>query len=241
MPDEHGRHDELLVAALAAGDLTGPERETTTRLVSECVACSTLHRDLRAIALATATLPAPVRRRDFRLSPDDAARARRSGLRGLLAAFGTRRFSFAMPVGGTLAALGVAALLLAAMPGTALPLAAIDDAATQRMDLYAASPGAGQTDTGQEDGAAAGGSDAPAAPTAAPAAMPDPSAGVGVAGGEIEREEGPIEADAPGAEALAAEVARERTADELLVILGGVALLVGIGLVGMRWSARRLT
>jgi hypothetical protein len=58
-------------------------------------------------------VPAPVRPRDFRLTPEQAAAIRPpSGLRRLLAPLAGARFAFAGPAGAGLAALGLAGILL---------------------------------------------------------------------------------------------------------------------------------
>ena len=117
MPDPaatlHVTHDRELVAACAAGDVTGADLERVRTLVAGCAACAELHRDLRLIAAALPAIPAPVRPRDFRLAPEVAATLRRpSGLRRLLAPLASARFAFAGPVGASLAALGIAGILL---------------------------------------------------------------------------------------------------------------------------------
>jgi hypothetical protein len=127
LPDsQHPDHDLELVAAYAAGDAAGPELERATALVSTCAECAALHHDLRAIAAAMPELPAPARRRDFRLTPEQAASLRPSGIRGLLATLSGPRFSFATPLGTGLAALGIVGVLVASggLPsggGTAAP------------------------------------------------------------------------------------------------------------------------
>src|SRR3954451_12224995 len=73
---DHARHDLLLVAALAAGDTSGTDRDRALDLTRSCAACAELHDDLVAIARATASVPPPIadRPRDFQLTPADAAR-----------------------------------------------------------------------------------------------------------------------------------------------------------------------
>ena len=79
----HDRHDRLVVAALAAGDLAGNDRDQALALTASCADCARLHADLIAIARATATLPPPIAAtgRDFRLTPAQAADLRRTGWR----------------------------------------------------------------------------------------------------------------------------------------------------------------
>ncbi len=74
---EHGAHDQLLVARFAAGDVTDAEADAARSLVASCADCRLLASDLVAIAHATADLPNPVRRRDFRLTRERAAELRR--------------------------------------------------------------------------------------------------------------------------------------------------------------------
>ena len=121
LPD-HTTHDPELIAAYAAGDAAGSDLAGATELVAECTECAALHRDLRAIATALPELPAPVRTRDFRLTPEQAASLAPSGWRGLLAAFASPRFRLAAPLGTGLAAIGLAGLLLGT-PGSVLPTA----------------------------------------------------------------------------------------------------------------------
>src|SRR5689334_7144368 len=83
---DHDRHDPLLVAALAAGDLAGTDRDQAVALIRSCADCAALHDDLQAIARATASVPPPITtlHRDFRLTPADAARLRPAGWRRFL-------------------------------------------------------------------------------------------------------------------------------------------------------------
>ncbi len=118
LPHTSPDHDELLIARLAVDDL--PPTESAGRLarswVADCPACAELLSDLKAIAAATAALPAPRRTRDFRLTEADAARLRPAGWRGLVARFGSPTFAFTRPLAAGLATLGIAGLLLATIP-----------------------------------------------------------------------------------------------------------------------------
>ena len=150
LPD-HVTHDPELIAAYAAGDATGTALDQAADLVAACTECADLHRDLRAISTALPELPAPVRPRDFRLTPEQAASLRPVGWRGVLAAFAAPRFRLAAPLGAGLAAAGLAGLLLAS-PGALLPGAASGEATTGSAPSLAAAPAA----PGDQPSAAAG-------------------------------------------------------------------------------------
>jgi hypothetical protein len=110
----HDRHDPMLVAALAADDLAGTDRDQAIALTRGCADCATLHEDLRALARATASAPPPIatRPRDFRLTPADAAHLRPSGWRRLVAAASSSRTIFSRPLGAGLATIGLVGLLI---------------------------------------------------------------------------------------------------------------------------------
>ena len=115
--DAHASHDGLLVAALAADDLEGQSRASAERMVATCAECRRLVDDIRAIASATATMPAMPRTRDFRLTEGDAARLRPMGWRRLAAALAGARFALSRPLAVGLTTMGLAGLLLSAIPG----------------------------------------------------------------------------------------------------------------------------
>lgn len=112
---DHAGHDRLVIAALAAGDAVGREREAAQALISTCDACQLLHDDLRSITASIRAL-APVSvavDRDFRLTADDARRLMRGGwFRRLVRPFGEVRRSVIQPAAGALMALGLAAIVL---------------------------------------------------------------------------------------------------------------------------------
>ena len=116
----HERHDLLLVAAWASDDLDGAARRAADELVAGCSGCADLAADLRALARATHDLPPADRPRDYFLTTADAERLRPRGLRRLLAAFAAPTAPI-RPLATGLTTLGVAGLLLAALPGI-LPL-----------------------------------------------------------------------------------------------------------------------
>src|SRR3954451_8466897 len=203
VPDSvHADHDLELVAAYAAGDAEGTVLDDAIALVAACPDCAALHHDLRSIAAALPELPVPTRTRDFRLSADQAASLRPSGLRGLVATLSGPRFSFAVPLGTGLAALGIVGVLVSSgaipfgSPGaggaafetqgdTTLPAAAPEVASAPPPDVDAQLPAASAAASAAPAGAAAAGlaaSPEPAAsapaqeiPDTLAATSPDPS------------------------------------------------------------------
>ena len=120
-PTSHDRHDTMLVAALAAGDLAGNDRDLAGNdrdlaldLTAACPECSSLRADLLAIARATAVVPPPVVAvaRDFRLTPADAARLRPAPWRRLGGWLRTPQQSVFRPLGLGLTTLGLVGLLI---------------------------------------------------------------------------------------------------------------------------------
>ena len=184
LPD-HVTHDPELIAAYAAGDAAGPALDQAADLVASCTECAELHRDLRAISTALPELPAPVRPRDFRLTPEQAAALRPAGWRGVLAAFAAPRFRLAAPLGAGLAAAGLAGLLLAS-PGGLLPRATGEAESGSAPSAAAGAPAVQADQASGAAGAAATTSDgyaggaalaAPEAPSPAAASAPAPAVG----------------------------------------------------------------
>jgi hypothetical protein len=116
-PAAEAQDHAALVVALDAGDLAGAELLAAESLAASCTGCAALVHDLAAIRGAMTALPVPPRRRDYRLTADDAARLRPFGWRRLLewlAAPG----STVRPLATGLATLGVVGLLLTSgLPG----------------------------------------------------------------------------------------------------------------------------
>jgi anti-sigma factor RsiW len=224
IPDNaHDTHDLELVAAYAAGDAGTGALERATALVATCSECAALHHDLRAIAAALPELPAPVRPRDFRLTPEQAASLRPGGIRGLLAAFSGPRFAFATPLGTGLAALGIVGVLVAsggfptggATGGAAVTAPEVAPAASDAM--YGAAE----------------------APSAAPEMLAAPSedANTGLA-----QKSSPTEpaASAAPADGTTIAAAAPETGPSPLGALSLVVVLLGGALLGARFVARRL-
>lgn len=174
----HEDHDLMLVAALAAGDLAGTDRDQAIALVDSCPACATLRDDLQSIARATRTLPPPVRMpaRDFRLSEWDAARLRPAGWRRFLPGR-VGQAAFTRPLGVALATFGLIGLLVTNVP-IGLPVGGSAASAP-----YAAGGGGGAAVTTDSNAAASAAPDAMAegSAAAAPGYYPAASAAPSIA------------------------------------------------------------
>ncbi|MCI0582206.1 MAG: hypothetical protein L0227_04790 [Chloroflexi bacterium] len=119
----HASHERPLIAARAAGDLTGPELARADALRERCPACRRLHDDLLAIAIATRHLPAPARppELDYRISAERASQLARGAVwRRLLRPFGRSGSATVRPLAAAFTTLGLAGLLLAALPSLQL-------------------------------------------------------------------------------------------------------------------------
>jgi hypothetical protein len=252
LPASHADHDPLAIAAYAAGDATGPELDDALALVAACGDCAALHRDLRAIAAALPSLPAPARTRDFRLSPEQAASLRPAGWRRLFAPFAGPKFAFAGPVGAGLVTLGLAGFLVAGSFGVPL-------AATAPTDGGAAASGAGdaaaveRTNAGGSAELFAAESPGAVAVPAAEAPQDVPVPGVQAPAGAVPASEAPagdVQGDVTVTEAGPAQTAPvdkmatgmtpEAEPVPVVPMLSAVALLLGVTLAGLRFAGRRL-
>jgi len=194
-PPVHDRHDLMLVAALAAGDASGREREDAEALVVSCADCALLLADLQAIGTATAALPPVPRTRDFRLTDADAARLRPSGWRRAVAWFrgggsAAGRGGALRPLAVGLTTLGIVGLVFSATPlagglgSTASAPQALSESANGRnaqvvsgaADAASAAPPALGPVQGAGGAGVGSGAQASAAATAAPVAIPQPAA-----------------------------------------------------------------
>jgi hypothetical protein len=229
----HDTHDLELVAAYVAGDTTGPDQDTAAALATGCAACATAAAELRAIARALPALPPPRRTRDYRLDPATAARLRPTGWRSLLAPLATRRFAFAAPLGTALATLGLAGLLVVGLPG-ALPGAggAADRGTTT--DVGFPTPAAPPVPAGGH-------------PTVVPvygsgtdtgSALGPEGGGGGESRGGEQTGASPTVAPETGGDG-ASEALQVAGGTGLVTLLAAVCLVGGVGLVALRWSARR--
>ncbi len=256
-PATEAQEHAALIVALDAGDLAGSDLARAEELTGSCPGCGALAADLGAIRDAMAALPVPARRRDYRLTPEDAARLRPSSwrrFRDWLAAPG----STVRPLATGLATLGVVGLLVTAgLPGFGAGGAMLS---TVGSSVDSAAPSGAQA---EDYGATAAPALAPVpgagAPAAASRAPSEPNrAGVtddgaspaptddgtsttptderdsGVAGAEgVEGSGGPGDEKAATTDAAAGEGLPAG------VILSLGLLLGGLGLFGARILARR--
>ena len=252
---EAPEHAALLVA-LDAGDLDGAELRRAEALATSCAGCADLLRDLAAIRVALPAVPVPSRRRDYRLTPEDAARLRPSGWRRALAWLAAPG-STVRPLATGLAALGVVGILLTAgLPGFgAGGVAVLSTAGAPMVGQPAEDAGTG---TRSQDGnyapeAAPSGVPAAAAtpePTVLPSHAPDEVPGAGLAGeasppvpaASGERNGVGSSPDDFGGPGKAAPTAiAEGGGPSLPLVLSVVLLAVGLGLLAARALALRRT
>ena len=122
-PIDHARHDPLEVAAATDRGASLPA------ILRMCGRCLDLYSDLAVLTAAVPSAAIPRRPRDFRLTTADAARLRSRGWRRFLEAFGSARDEISRPIALGFATLGVAGLLLTAVPSI-LPMAGAGAAAS---------------------------------------------------------------------------------------------------------------
>ena len=248
----HPDHDLLLIAAHAAGDATVTDGVRAQSLLETCPECVDLHRDLLSItatsrslrAAAAATAP-----RDFRITPEQAARLRRgSWLRTVLAPFGGAR-SAARPMATAFTSLGVAGLLVATvLPGMLGGAASTLGSAPER-DMSQGGAVASAAPAGPGAGAA-GPTLVPAAgyPGVRPVAN-GPSQAPDVEYGVKDGTSTPPDVAIAGSNSTQAPEAVDDMAGRLRasvsppspLFLGSIALLaLGLLLFGLRFAGRRL-
>ena len=179
--DTHIKHDPLIVAALAAGDLSGAERDQANAQIAACTDCAALHADLLDIARATAALPPVAAPRDFTLSPGQAAALQPGGWRRFIAAIAGSRPLMSRQLGIGLATIGLAGLLVSALPsmqlgGSSAAAPAARPAAGAPVDGSAFGGGETSTDTTGSGGLVGVAGEAPSAPAVRLGSVPAASA-----------------------------------------------------------------
>jgi len=256
----HAVHDRLLIANLVSRSVSDTERVLAEEQVTACRECAQLFDDLVALSAATRAMPVPPRPRDFTLTTADAERLRVRGWRRLLSAFGSTHDVFSRPLAIGLTTLGLAGLLVATIPGSlpgfgggATNLQAPEDATRNVAgDAAAGSAANPELQSGASPASSAAAESGPAiaaaapsaapsdAPAPAPAASPDAPPEVLAEGGES----GPIAGEPQDRGAFDTFQNSFSDADgggpSPMFIDAALLLLIGLGLFGLRWTARRL-
>ena len=183
----HAGHDTMLVASLADHSSSAADRASAEALIDACDHCAELHTDLVTLAAATRRLPTPARPRDYTLTAGEAARLR-SPWRRFLGAIGSPRDALSKPLAVGLTTLGIAGLLVTAVPsmsfGSASSSAGGPAAAPPAAATGAGAPGfgvvapeaSGASDLSGEAATAAGASVGPVPAAAGASAVPGQAA-----------------------------------------------------------------
>jgi len=248
----HETHDRLLIASLVDRSITEPERGRAEAQVQACEACAELHAELVALSAATRAMPVPARTREFTLTPGDAERLRVRGWRRLIAAIGSSKDAFSRPLALGFTTLGLAGLLLSSV---SIPFGG----ATSGERPQSAGAPAGDSAAGsaiQEFSAEASGapvapeSTGPAIAAAGPSAAPSdatqapPAASPAEAAAEPLFEGGepsPLPGEPPADRSYYAAFDQDGSfAPSPMFIVAALLLVIGLGLFGLRWTARRL-
>jgi hypothetical protein len=256
-PAAHETHDQVLIAARAAGDLAGRDLERAEELLATCALCRSLHDELVVITAASRSLPAPSRPPglDFRLSPAQASRLAAGGWwRRLLRPFGSTAASL-RPMAAALTTLGLAGLLLASLPnlqlgagGAAGILSTVgasvsgsaSGAAAASSDPRIVGPASLPTPaptTARADVDTAGGA-SPAAPSAGTVDAGEPAGPATPRASSGDAYEGVV-ASPPGGKSTVAE-SPGSSGPTPLVLVSLILLGAGLGLFALRLAARRL-
>ena len=244
-PDAHAGHDSLLIAAYAADDITTADRRIAEALIDSCTSCAQLADDLRLIAAATRALPAPARPHDFTLSPEQAARLRRTSWRSLANRLAWVRGGFGRTLAAGLTTIGLAGLLIGTLPanfnlGLGGSAAASPTTAQAPDNMTEAGPSVAASMAPAPDAAAASGG-LPSGPALRPASSARPSPtlddGLDVAG-EQGSSRGKLYADQPPTDSAGGSAstrdASNPTSPNTLLAVSLVSLAAGIGLFALR-------
>ncbi|MEP7360852.1 MAG: LPXTG cell wall anchor domain-containing protein [Chloroflexota bacterium] len=157
---EHSRHDRLLVARFAVGDVEGAAQLHEAQvLVKRCSECAALVADITSISSAVAKMPAPARTKDFRLTAQEADHLRGSRFDRFLRTLTGSSWSTVRPVAAVALSVGLVMSVVGAMPllgavGAAAPLDSV--VATQQPIAVVGNPTPKSTDTLTGPDAAAG-------------------------------------------------------------------------------------
>lgn len=233
-PAAHAAHDLTDVAALAAraDDLDEKAAAAARRQVAACTACADLLADLVTLQASLPATSTPTRPRDFQLTPADAARLHQAGWRRVLGFFGSARDGFSRPLAIGFTTLGLAGLLVATVPTVYMGAGGSASGTTQILaPVGNALPGASAAPSAAASMEAYSSERSGDAPAGAGGPAPVDSVDSGVFSGA-----GPDGTDI----ASDLTIRDDATGLSVLFVLAGVLLIAGLGLFGLRWSARRL-
>jgi hypothetical protein len=223
----HAAHDLTIIAALAARtpDLSETQLSAARDQLAACNVCTDLLADLVTLQTVLPTTMTPARPRDFSLTPADAARLRSRGMRRILGFFGSARDNVSRPLAIGFTTLGIAGLLVAALPsmytdGGATILSTVGAPVQQAAPAPAEVP-----ESNRQSLSAAPGS-----------SVTDESV---FAGGNPEELGSAGGGDIAGDGSLLAQ-RDDATGLSAVFVLAGTLLIAGLGLFALRWSARRL-
>jgi hypothetical protein len=254
----HARHDRLLVARFAVGESLPGEAEEGRRLVSSCTDCGRLAEDLVLLRTSLAAMPAPLRTRNFRLTPEQAERLRGNALERYLRRLAAPGLTMLRPVAGVALAMGLtvavvgAALPLAGSPGATSapepPTRTLVDQATAAGTATPPAPAAGAiADSAAPTPGAVASSETATSPESTKDGMYAASSPAASATGDNEIRNAPDYTAStnplpPISESPPRTPASDTSVDttRLLLIYGGVTLaMLSFGLLLLAWFARR--
>lgn len=141
LTSEHRRHDRLLVARFAVGDVEGAAQQREAQdLVRRCSECAALAADIKAISNSVATMPAPARTKDFRLTASDADRLRGGRFDRFLRTLTGSSWTTVRPVAAVALSVGLVMSVVGAMPllGAAGGAAPVDTFRATDQPVFAA-------------------------------------------------------------------------------------------------------
>jgi hypothetical protein len=240
----HAAHDMTIVAALATSDrdLDRSTADAARAQVASCTTCADVLADLVTLQSAIPTTSTPARPRDFRLTDADAARLRRTGWRRFLGFFGSARDGVSRPLAIGLTTVGLAGLLVATLPSMFMASSGASMLAPVGPSVEQAQPAAGGAgDAYGSDKITMSGEPAPSdgvrgEAAASGAAASEPADGGVFSGANPDELGGRLETTGDSAAALRDDA----SGLSVLFVIAGTLLIAGIGLFGLRWSARRL-
>jgi hypothetical protein len=150
---EHNRHDRLLVARFAAGDLEGHLLHEAQDLVRRCSECAALAADITAISKSIAKMPAPPRTKDFRLTAEQADHLRGSRFDRWLRTITGSGWATVRPVAAVALSVGLVMSAVGALPLLSAGVAATPTDALQleQGPVAAGAPTSAPTSNGRSD------------------------------------------------------------------------------------------